>query len=84
MRPLQADLFASALPVGEYCNALGTLNECLEEAEDEAEDEDRLRELAMAYSQALLGVIQESVCSFMPETGGQCVCVCVCALVCRS
>ena len=78
-------MLSMSMPVGQYCNALDTLHECLEEVDEG----DGLLQLALDMSRNVLGVIDEAVCSFMPRTGEQggqstlCVCVvCVCCVFC--
>ncbi|XP_070211137.1 uncharacterized protein [Littorina saxatilis] len=69
LRPITAQLSVSAVPVGEYCNAMATLQECLEEVEgDEEEDDDELRKLALEYTKGLVGMVDSTACSFMPDT----------------
>lgn len=49
---------------------MATLQECLEEVEgDEEEDDDELRKLALEYTKGLVGMVDSTACSFMPDTG---------------
>ena len=71
LRPLLSSTSLVAMPMGQYCNALDTLHECFHEAAEEDVPDDSLKKLALEYSEAILGVIDENVCSFMPQIGEQ-------------